>query len=179
MTTPDPFAAFESERTVIKPKPRTPAGTPPPAAAPAPFFGGADPTPAVDPAPTPKPAPKEDTSATPAVVRDEGMRLALELGFWSASGEDPARMNAGSPSLIPLGADVSWHTSRRVLLGFHGHAARVGLELQQQWLVGQSPVHAQRGHVHGLLHRGHHVGHAPGDALQRRAGHVLAGSSAV
>jgi len=26
MTTPDPFAAFESERTVIKPKPRAPAG---------------------------------------------------------------------------------------------------------------------------------------------------------
>ena len=48
MTTPDPFAAFESERTVIKPKPRTPAGTPPPSAAPAPFFGGVDPTPAAD-----------------------------------------------------------------------------------------------------------------------------------
>ncbi|MDZ4360660.1 MAG: hypothetical protein U1B84_30300 [Variovorax sp.] len=28
-TPPDPFAAFESERTVIKPKPRTPGGTPP------------------------------------------------------------------------------------------------------------------------------------------------------
>ncbi len=27
MTTPDPFAAFESERTVIKPKPRAPAGS--------------------------------------------------------------------------------------------------------------------------------------------------------
>lgn len=46
-TPPDPFAAFESERTVIKPKPRTPGGTPP-APAPAPFFGGADPTPAAD-----------------------------------------------------------------------------------------------------------------------------------
>ncbi|KWT93050.1 MULTISPECIES: DotU family type VI secretion system protein [unclassified Variovorax] len=34
MTTPDPFAAFESERTVIKPKPRAPGGAaplPPPA----------------------------------------------------------------------------------------------------------------------------------------------------
>lgn len=30
MSTPDPFAAFESERTVIKPKPRAPGGTPPP-----------------------------------------------------------------------------------------------------------------------------------------------------
>lgn len=36
MSTPDPFAAFESERTVIKPKPRTPgAGAPPPASPPA------------------------------------------------------------------------------------------------------------------------------------------------
>jgi len=46
-TPPDPFAAFESERTVIKPKPRAPGGTPP-APAPAPFFGGADPTPVAD-----------------------------------------------------------------------------------------------------------------------------------
>ncbi len=38
MTTPDPFAAFESERTVIKPKPRTPAGSAPAAAAPPPFM---------------------------------------------------------------------------------------------------------------------------------------------
>ena len=32
MTTPDPFAAFESDRTVIKPKPRTPGGGAPPTA---------------------------------------------------------------------------------------------------------------------------------------------------
>jgi type VI secretion system protein ImpK len=32
MSTPDPFAAFESERTVIKPKPRAPGGAPPPPA---------------------------------------------------------------------------------------------------------------------------------------------------
>ncbi|OUL99130.1 DotU family type VI secretion system protein [Variovorax sp. JS1663] len=45
MTTPDPFSAFESERTVIKPKPRTPAGmaAPPP---PPPLMGGAEPLPA-------------------------------------------------------------------------------------------------------------------------------------
>ena len=35
MSTPDPFAAFESERTVIKPKPRAPGGAPPPQAPPA------------------------------------------------------------------------------------------------------------------------------------------------
>jgi type VI secretion system protein ImpK len=46
MTTPDPFAAFESERTVIKPKPRTPAGSAPAAAAPPPFMPASDPAPA-------------------------------------------------------------------------------------------------------------------------------------
>lgn len=44
MTTPDPFAAFESERTVIKPKPRAPGGAPP--AAPAAFATGIEPLPA-------------------------------------------------------------------------------------------------------------------------------------
>jgi len=48
MTTPDPFAAFESERTVIKPKPRTPANAPAASAAPAPFFPATDPTPVAD-----------------------------------------------------------------------------------------------------------------------------------
>lgn len=50
------------------------------------------------------------------------MRLALDLSFWRASGEDSSRVNAGSPSLVPVGADASWRTSRRVLLGVHGHA---------------------------------------------------------
>ena len=48
MTTPDPFAAFESERTVIKPKPRTPVNAPAASAAPAPFFPATDPTPVAD-----------------------------------------------------------------------------------------------------------------------------------
>ena len=55
-------------------------------------------------------------------ARSEGMRLGLDLGFWRASGQDASRVNAGSPSLIPIGADVSWRTSRKVLLGVHGHA---------------------------------------------------------
>lgn len=53
--------------------------------------------------------------------RSEGMRLSLDLGFWRALGTATDRTNAGSPSLIPIGADVSWRTSQRVLLGAHGH----------------------------------------------------------
>ncbi|MDR6853771.1 DotU family type VI secretion system protein [Variovorax guangxiensis] len=45
MTTPDPFAAFESERTVIKPKPRGPGGAAPMPPPPS-MGGGAEPLPA-------------------------------------------------------------------------------------------------------------------------------------
>lgn len=47
MSTPDPFAAFESERTVIKPKPRTPGagGNAPPPMMPPPSSPGAEPPP--------------------------------------------------------------------------------------------------------------------------------------
>ncbi|MBK9235344.1 MAG: type VI secretion system protein TssL [Rhodoferax sp.] len=43
MSTPDPFAPFESERTVIKPKPRMPSAASP--SAPPPSYGTADPEP--------------------------------------------------------------------------------------------------------------------------------------
>jgi hypothetical protein len=33
------------------------------------------------------------------------------------------RLNAGSPTLLPIGADVSFRTSASMLLGFHGFAA--------------------------------------------------------
>ena len=59
----------------------------------------------------------------PDAPRKEGMRAGLDLGFWRAGGDASDRTNAGSPSLIPLGADVSWRTSARVLLGVHGHLA--------------------------------------------------------
>jgi hypothetical protein len=64
-----------------------------------------------------------DGPAPPAEppARAEGMRLALDLSFARSTGESTDRVNAGSPSLIPLGADVSWRVSRRVLLGGHGH----------------------------------------------------------
>lgn len=47
MSTPDPFAAFESERTVIKPKPRAPGagGNAPPPMMPPPSSPGAEPLP--------------------------------------------------------------------------------------------------------------------------------------
>jgi hypothetical protein len=55
--------------------------------------------------------------------RAEGIRLGLELGFERAFDGAVDRLNAGSPTLLPVGADVSFRTSPSVLLGFHGFAA--------------------------------------------------------
>lgn len=49
------------------------------------------------------------------------MRLGLDLSIARASGSAAARLNQGSPTLVPLGADLSFRTSAKVLLGFHGH----------------------------------------------------------
>lgn len=61
-----------------------------------------------------------DVKTEPA-PRTDGMRIGLDLSFARSSGESVDRLNQGSPSLIPLGADVSFRTSAKVLLGFHGH----------------------------------------------------------
>jgi hypothetical protein len=55
--------------------------------------------------------------------RAEGIRLGLELGFARAFDGAVDRLNAGSPTLLPIGADVSFRTSPSILLGFHGYAA--------------------------------------------------------
>lgn len=70
--------------------------------------------------PESKPEAPPEREHEPA-FRSEGMRVGLDLGFARASGEAAGRLDQGSPSLIPLGADVSFRTSAKVLLGFHGH----------------------------------------------------------
>jgi hypothetical protein len=65
--------------------------------------------------------PPERTSAPEPAVRSEGIRAGIDLGFARASGEAADRLNQGSPSLIPFGAELSFRTSAKVLLGFHGH----------------------------------------------------------
>lgn len=83
-----------------------------------------DPTPPPRPEPPPPPPPAEpDRKDAPPVVRDSGMRLGLDLGFARASTARSDNLTNGSPSLIPFGVDVSFRTSERVLLGFHGSMA--------------------------------------------------------
>jgi hypothetical protein len=55
--------------------------------------------------------------------RAEGVRLALDLGFERAIDGANDRLNAGTPTLLPLGVDVSFRTSPAMLVGFHGYAA--------------------------------------------------------
>lgn len=95
--------------------PAAPADAPPEPAAPVAPIASA---PAITPdTPADAPAIGADTR------RGEGIRLGLELGFQRAFSGATDRLNAGSPSLIPLGAELSFRTSPSLLLGFHGYAA--------------------------------------------------------
>jgi hypothetical protein len=99
--------------------------TPPPPAEPPPV--------ATPPAPTapPPPAMNSDGSAPAAESaekpvtgpRDSGVRLGLELGFQRASTSTSDNVTAGTPSLIPIGAELAFHTSATMLWGLHGYAA--------------------------------------------------------
>jgi hypothetical protein len=114
-----------------------------------PDSSGAPPAPAADPAPAlPVPSAPPATEAPPATPapearysesgadggteaehtsrdprRAEGVRLALDLGLERAIGSSGDRLNSGTPTLLPLGADVSFRTGPYLLLGFHGYAA--------------------------------------------------------
>jgi hypothetical protein len=55
--------------------------------------------------------------------RGEGLRLGLDLGFQRAFDGAVDRQNAGTPTLLPLGLDVSLRTSAALLVGVHGYAA--------------------------------------------------------
>jgi hypothetical protein len=82
------------------------------------------PAPAAVPAPAPAPAPAESPAPpAPTAPLASGVRLGLELGFARANSPRGDVLTQGSPSYLPIGADVSLRTSEKVLLGLHGHAA--------------------------------------------------------
>lgn len=91
------------------------------------------PAPAAPPAPAPAPAPAafppnaeasstsaaESPEAPPARPLSSGIRLAADLGFQRASTSIGNSVPEGTPSLIPLGVELAFHTSERMLFGFH------------------------------------------------------------
>lgn len=62
----------------------------------------------------------ESAEALPIRHRDSGIRLSADLGFERASSSLGNSVTEGSPSLIPLGLELAFHTSERMLWGLHG-----------------------------------------------------------
>lgn len=78
--------------------------------------------PEATPAEQPKPAETPAATEAPKVdVKTGGVRLGLDLSYARSTGEAADRVSAHSPGMIPLGADVSFRMSPRLLLGAHGH----------------------------------------------------------
>lgn len=102
---------------------------PPPSAAQPPSQPPAEPTDGLPSwAPPPMPPSRAETppdSAEPPADtrRAEGIRLGLDLGFERAFSGAEDRLNAGTPTLLPLGVSLSFRTSPSILLGVHGYAA--------------------------------------------------------
>jgi hypothetical protein len=122
----EPAVAPAPASTDAPPPPALPPPSPPPAA-PAPAPAAASTTATAPPTALAPDSPADGPADAPATEGDtrraEGMRLGLELGFQRAFSGAEDRLNAGTPSLIPIGAELSFRTSPSLLLGFHGHAA--------------------------------------------------------
>ena len=128
----DPIApAPAASGTALEPlPPPPPSSTPAPAATPAaPAAESPDALPSWAPPLAPRasagadtpPADKPDAEAD--TRRAEGIRLGLDLGFERAFSGAEDRLNAGTPTLLPLGVSLSFRTSPSLLLGFHAYAA--------------------------------------------------------
>jgi hypothetical protein len=127
--TPGPTAPAAPAAPALPPlpTPERPAvdGPVPPLAAPSP---APDAAPAAGSPPLPAAAVEADRGPEPiAGERDarraEGLRLALDAGFQRAIAGAQDRLNAATPTLLPLGLDASIRTSPSLLVGVHGYAA--------------------------------------------------------
>lgn len=82
------------------------------------------------------------------------MRLGLDLGVMRAFSGNDDRLNAGSPTVLPIGIDVSFRTSKTFAAGFDAYA---GLASRDDCISSDScRARAYRigGHVEGMLARG-------------------------
>jgi hypothetical protein len=138
-----------------------PPAAPPPSSDPAALPPWAPPVP---PAPTTPPAPSAAEPAgadTPATAggdgspsRAEGLRLGLELGMQRAFSGEPDRLNANSPTLLPIGFDVAFRTSKTFLVGLHGYAAMASRDDCLSTDSCRGRAYSLGGHVEGMLARG-------------------------
>jgi hypothetical protein len=141
------------------PEPPAPASLPPP----------------LPPRDADKPAPPSDEAS-----RDGGIRLALDLGFQRAFDGAEDRLNAGTPTLLPIGADVSFRTSKTFMVGAHGYAAMASRDDCISADSCRARGYGFGAHVEGMLGRGpswviwirYGIGYQGGRPLDP-AGHVF------
>ena len=131
--------------------PPSPAPEAPDAPAPLP------PTPSMEQAPLP-PAPSMEP-IKPFRIHDEasrdgGIRLGLDLGFQRAFDGASDRLNNASPTLLPIGADLSFRTSKTFMVGAHGYAALASRDDCISADSCRARAYSFGAHVEGMLARG-------------------------
>ena len=118
-----------SVETAFAQEPQTepPALPPPSAPVEAPVQPAVAPAPAPPPSvvvqPTPMPVAEQPVVPTSG-PRDHGVRLGLEFGYTRAASSSGSRLlTNGSPSVLPIGADLSFRIGAKTLAGLHGWVA--------------------------------------------------------
>ena len=153
--------------TALEPLPPPPPSSALPPSAPPPGAPPAEAAPAPDALPSwagPPAAPATRAESPPDVPerevdtrRAEGIRLGLDLGFARAFSGSEDWLNAGTPTLLPIGASISFRTSPSLLLGFHGYAALASRDDCISADSCRARAYAFGGHIETPLSRGHVV----------------------
>lgn len=150
--------------TALEPLPPPPPSSALPPSAPPPGAPPAEAAPAPDALPSwagPPAAPATRAESPPDVPerevdtrRAEGIRLGLDLGFARAFSGSEDWLNAGTPTLLPIGASISFRTSPSLLLGFHGYAALASRDDCISADSCRARAYAFGGHIETPLSRG-------------------------
>lgn len=149
-------AAPASAPEALPPSTPPAATTTPPAAEPA----APDALPSWAPPPHPRAtgpaadAPADEPKEEGDTRRAEGIRLGLDLGFARGFSGSEDRLNAGTPTLLPLGVSLSFRTSPSLLLGIHGYAALASRDDCISADSCRARAYAFGGHIETPLSRG-------------------------
>jgi hypothetical protein len=153
---PSPAPTTDPPPATTPAAPEAPAAEPPPAPTAPPAVPPSSPAPVAD---ADKPTPPADEAS-----RDGGIRAGLDLGFQRAFDGANDRLNHASPTLLPIGVDVSFRTSKTFLVGAHGYMALASRDDCIGADSCRARAYAFGAHVEGMLTR------RPGFVLWMRYG---------